>query len=172
MLIKYGSMALIIICSSMLGVYLSRLDEYRLREILNIKKMAIMLASEIEYSSSLVNAFEHISARIDAPLSNWLMEIAVELAKRTGRSFTTIWSEKCDLYLRGTYLTEEDWQYIKDFGKNLGYLDKSMQHKNIRLFIDYLDEEIKCINSQKESNKRMYRSLGILIGLLVVIILI
>ncbi|WP_157950214.1 stage III sporulation protein AB [Vallitalea okinawensis] len=172
MFIKYICMAVILACSSLLGFYLSKLDEYRLKELLSVKKMAIMLASEIEYSSSLVAALEHIAGRLDAPLNNWVMDIAVELSKRTGKPLVTIWNEKCEVYVNQAYLTDSDWEYIRDFGKNLGYLDKSMQHKNIRLFIDYLDDEIVLINNSKDNNKKMYRSLGILMGLLVVIVLI
>lgn len=172
MFIKYVCMVVILVCSSLLGFYLSKLDEYHLKDLLNVKKMAMMLASEIEYSSSLVAALEHISQRLDAPFNNWVMDIAVELAKRTGKPLVTIWNEKSELYVNSAYLTDKDWEYIRDFGKNLGYLDKSMQHKNIRLFIDYLDEEIALINNSKDNNKKMYRSLGILMGLLVVIVLI
>lgn len=172
MFIKTLSMILIFASSSMLGLYLSRLDEYRLKELLMVKKMAMMLASEIEYSSSLVNAFTHISERLEGAISLLIMDVAVELSKRKGNTFMSIWKKNCEHYSRNTYLTPVDWQYIQDFGKNLGYLDKHMQHKNISMFIHYLDDSIQKINSQKDSNKRMYRSLGVLIGILIIIILI
>lgn len=171
MLVKYLSMVTILICSTILGFYLSKLEGYRLKDLMNIKKMAMMLATEIEYSASLALALEQISSRIEGPVSLWIMDASKELSKRVGIPFLDIWSNTLNTYKGQTYLNNEDIQYIIDFGKNLGYLDKSMQHKNIKLFVNYIDEEMNVINQQKEKTSKMYRSLGFLLGLLVIIVL-
>lgn len=164
-------MVCILVCSSLLGYYLSRLDGYRLKDLVAVKKMALMLATEIEYSATLAVAFEQISRRLEGVVANMMREVSESLARRNGEPFIDIWRSKLNRYENLTYLHKEDLEQISEFGKFLGHLDKSMQDKNIKIFIEYLDQEMGYIYEMKRKNEKMYQSLGVLLGLLVIIIM-
>ena len=53
----------------------------------------------------------------------------------------------------------------------MGYLDKEMQKKNIEITLGYIEHKIEELNKKYEKNGRLYRSLGILGGCLVCILL-
>lgn len=172
MFVRVISIGLIIGTTSLLGYYLSRLDEYRINDLKIVKKSLTMLCSEIRYAStSLPNALESISTRIEGVISNMYTDISLELKKRKGMQLSEVWNKSLDKYKSKTYLNKEDIDNLMTFGKTLGYLDKDMQQKNIELIIDYLDNQIDQLNDKKNKNSKMYRSLGFLSGLLIVVIL-
>lgn len=57
-------------------------------------------------------------------------------------------------------------------GETIGYLDKEMQEKTIDFAIEQIEDVIFQMKDQVIKNCRMYRSLGLSFGLLVVIILV
>lgn len=171
-MLKTAAMVGILMMTSLLGFYLSKLDAYRLKELTNIKKMALMLATEIQYSSTLGAAFSQISKRLDGTVSTMFKEVGRRLEEGEGTTFLSIWRSTISRYEKATDLQQEDVAQLIEFGKHLGYLDKSMQDKNIKMFICYLDEEMEQINESKDRNAKMYRSLGVLVGLLIVVVMI
>jgi len=60
---------------------------------------------------------------------------------------------------------------LENFGKTLGFLDKSMQLNSIDLTVSYIDSKSEMLTSQDEKNRKMYGSLGILGGMLIVVVL-
>ena len=57
-------------------------------------------------------------------------------------------------------------------GEHLGYLDLEMQMKQLSLYEENLEEEISRLKEEASVKKRLYRSLGILGGLLLAVLLI
>jgi stage III sporulation protein AB len=56
-------------------------------------------------------------------------------------------------------------------GKNLGYLDKEMQLKAITFVLEYIDGAVNKINESIGKQTRMYKTLGVLCGLLIIVIM-
>ena len=57
-------------------------------------------------------------------------------------------------------------------GEHLGYLALEMQMKQLSLYEENLEEEISRLKEEASVKKRLYRSLGILGGLLLAVLLI
>lgn len=68
------------------------------------------------------------------------------------------------------YLREKDAFF--SLGEHLGYLDLEMQMKQLSLYEENLEEEISRLKEEASVKKRLYRSLGILGGLLLAVLLI
>lgn len=69
-------------------------------------------------------------------------------------------------------ITNEDRESLKSLGKMLGSTDIDGQISQINMVNIFLDEQIKEAIEQKNTNEKMYKKLGIIIGLAVVIILV
>ena len=57
-------------------------------------------------------------------------------------------------------------------GEHLGYMDKEMQLGMIDLYVEQLDEEIKVAKESNDEKIKVYRCLGITVGLFAVLIII
>ena len=69
-------------------------------------------------------------------------------------------------------LNQEDINIIKGLGKQLGKTDVEGQVSEIALTNEFLDIQIKDAEEQCKKNEKMYKTLGTIIGIAIVIILI
>ena len=71
-----------------------------------------------------------------------------------------------------TYLNKEDIENIKSFGKMLGKTDKEGQVSHLELTKTFIEIQIEKARKEEEKNSKLYKTLGVLCGLALVIILI
>jgi len=64
-----------------------------------------------------------------------------------------------------------DIEQFMSLGSSLGYLDGEMQLNGIEMVISYIDMVTEELKVSSDKNKKMYRSLGVLGGILIVIVL-
>ncbi len=173
MILKIIGVLVVTASSSLLGIYYSFHETYRINDLNEMKKALTILKSEIQFSgSALSEAFLNVAERILNPVSDIFLEMSKKLAQKNGRSVDTLWTETLEEKKAQTYLSTEDIALLSSFGKTLGYLDKTMQLNSIELTIDSIEKKIDMLSQTKNKTKRMYQSLGVLGGLLVAIILI
>ena len=60
---------------------------------------------------------------------------------------------------------------MAQFGEQLGYLDKDMQMNHIDWYVTQVEEDMKEVASDSKDKMRLYRSLGVLFGILVTILI-
>lgn len=170
LLLKLAGAALITASGTALGLYYAGLDSLRAQELLEFKKAFLILASEIEYiSTPLPEAMTHIAERTTGNTSSFFACCAEKLSEGSGETAYQLWASAVEARRKCGCLTPEDWDVIEAFGKTLGYLDKPMQLNSIRFTTDYIDGKTASIQGDK--SKRMYRSLGVLGGLLLAVVL-
>ena len=63
-------------------------------------------------------------------------------------------------------------EFLITVGEYLGYMDLEMQIKQLSLYEKNLEEEISRLKEEASGKKRLYRSLGILGGLLLAVLLV
>jgi stage III sporulation protein AB len=155
-----------------LGYYYSNLEKYRIQDLLEFKKAMLILSSEIEYMrTALPEAAGHIAHKTDNPVSDVFSCFAVLLENNGPNTSYQLWTQALERQKKRSFLAEEDWVALNGFGKTLGYLDKQMQLNAIRLTVDYIDAKVTLLQTGSGKNERMYRSLGVLGGLLVAVVL-
>ena len=69
-------------------------------------------------------------------------------------------------------LNIEDKKILIDMGKILGATDVDGQISNIKIASSFIDRQIEKAEQEKEKNAKMFRTLGIVSGLTIIIILI
>ena len=170
--IRIIGMVFTITASAALGFYLSGLGKFRLQDLQEFKKALLILKSEIEYiSTPLPEAMANIGKRTSRPISKIFKSYAGNLKNNdSGDSAYHLWLTAIDTHKKETFLKEEDWEVIESFGKTLGYLDKQMQVETIKLTTDYINAQVTGLREDNGKNQRMYRSLGVIGGVLLLVI--
>ena len=69
-------------------------------------------------------------------------------------------------------ISKEDEEEMKIIGKSLSSIDKDFNIEAINMITEYIDTKMEDIEKEKNKNTKMYQSLGVLSGLMIVILLI
>jgi len=172
MAVKIIGIILTLGASTALGLYLASLGAFRQQDLLEIKKALLILKSEIEYiATPLPQAMANIAARTASPIAQLFAYFANSLKQNEdGETAYRLWISAIEAHKKRAFLHEEDWEIIGNFGKTLGYLDKQMQVDSIHFTIDYLDAQISQLQESNAKNKRMYQSLGVIGGILLLVV--
>ena len=165
-------MGLVLIGATVLGWYIDRLQILRIQDLEGLRRMLYMLRGEVNYAMTpLPNAIEEIINKNHTRVNVIFQELLKHIDEKTGDNLATLWEKAITTQVSYTYLQEEDANILLSFGQSLGYLDKEMQKKNIEITLGYVESKIKQLNKDHEKNGRLYRSLGILGGCLLCILL-
>ena len=163
---------MVFISSTLVGYYLSLRNDFRATDLHELKRALVILKSEIEFAVNVLPlAFENIASKTQGDVSRFFKAVAVELALNSGTVIAQIWQQKAEVELRISNLLPEDIEQVVQFGKTLGYLDTSLQLRGIDILIQYINKTITELEVESTKNKRMLRSLGVIGGLVVVVVL-
>ena len=171
-MIRLFGLSIIVVACILSGMYFGSVYGFRVEDLKNFKKALVILKSEIEYMGTpLYQAFRNISDKLKgSPVSNIFYDFSEQIENQV---FPDIAISNClEKYYKTMYISQSDIDSIKSFGKTLGYLDKNLQLNNIELTLNYLNERIEEEAQYHIKYKKMYQTLGILAGILVVVILI
>lgn len=172
MLFKFGG-SLIVICScTFLGYILSTDCRKRPQQLRELQGMLQMFENQISYLSDiLTEAFERIGRVCKSETGIIFLKTVEILKENRNLSASQAWELAVWQNIKRTALDREDEEILITFGKMLGSTDLDGQIKNIRLTLQQLkNQEIKA-EEKRSKNEKMYRSLGILGGIAVVIVL-
>ena len=160
-----GLMLIIFACAGM-GYSKNQELKNHLKELENLKQAFYMLRGELQYTrATFEDVFEKIGDKIKGPIGEWLKSLCRRLYEKEHNSFEEIWDISIEQKLQESYLKKEDLNELKDIGKNLGYFE------NIDLFIEQLEYKIQKTREDCETKGKLYRSIGIMGGVFLVILL-
>ena len=155
-----------------LGLYFSARESLRIKELLEVKKALLILWSEIEFlSTPLATACENIAHRTENTVAKLFENFSARLGLGEGGTAYTHWAQSLDYVAETSFMKAEDFSVLEGFGKTLGYLDKIMQKNAIDHTTHYIDDTVATLQAASQKSRRMYHSLGVVGGLLVVIML-
>jgi stage III sporulation protein AB len=164
---------MVIATSAFLGYYLSLDCSKRPGQLRVLQGLLTMLENEICFLSSLLtDSFKKISASSDSVVAEIFDDTVKILNAGEGFNAFEAWETAVRNNIKKTSLNKEDEEILVSFGKMLGASDIEGQIKNIRLTLNQLKMQEQKAEESKKKNESMYRSLGILGGLALVIILI
>lgn len=149
-----------------------RLSE-RIRTLEMLLRMVVCLKGEISCkNASLPDAFYGAAGRINGKYRGFLINAADRMKAGTGETLSQICRECAQDSLKKSCLTPGEKDAFFSVGEYLGYLDREMQLRQLSLYEKNLEEEIAGLKKEAAGKKKMYRSLGILGGLLLAVLLI
>lgn len=173
MLFKILGSIVVILASTALGYALSREFSKRPQEIRILQAHLQMLENEIVFMSSLLtDAFEKIYKSGNSAVNGFFGKTAEYLVKNTNLNALEAWEMSVRNNIKNTALNKEDEEILLSFGKMLGNSDRDGQVNNIRLTLAQLKLQEQKAEENRKKNEMMYKRLGILGGIAIVIILI
>lgn len=166
-----GAVLLFVSCCGM-GYWTSQQCSGRVSQLRELMRIGEFLKGEISFArTTLPEALERISDKTETPFSDFLKMLAKRMKGYSGEDFSHILHQTMRETLENTYLEREDMEAFYHAACNLGYLDKKMQ---IHLLEGYLREEeqkVSMLTAQLPEKRKLFRSLGVLGGAFLVILL-
>lgn len=166
-IIKYSMLFLILVSSSLIGKFLSKIYVYRLQELEEIKNCLNIFKSKIKFTyEPIPEIFKEISLNASKNVSN-IFNIAIKNMENNNANIA--WEKAIDECV--TNLNSEDKQVLKTLSKLLGQTDSEGQISQIEITQNFIDAQIKNAEEEKQKNEKLYSKLGTTIGLAIVIVL-
>lgn len=171
-MLKFIGLIIIMISGAGLGFSGSRALSEGLRAREMLLRMVILLKGEIRYgNASLIDAMTGAAVKLPGIYGSFLRKTAKELEMRGGSSPGEIFRRNAESYFREIKLPEEEKEKLYSLGEHLGYLDLTMQMKQLELFEKDVEESIEIRKRELPEQKKVYRSLGILFGFFLVVLM-
>ncbi|WP_027627774.1 stage III sporulation protein SpoIIIAB [Ruminiclostridium cellobioparum] len=171
MLLKMIGAVVLTGATSLIGFLLAADCSKRPRTLRELQALLQMLENEISYLSNLLTeAFFRIyeTSKVDAAI---LFKAAALNLQTGGVTADMAWDKAVNEYYSKLSLNREDRAILITFGKMLGNSDLEGQLNNIRLVSSQLKLQEAKSEEMKRKNEKMYRTLGVLSGLALAIIL-
>ena len=170
-ILKYIFLFFIFSGVTLIGNLISKKYKYRVKELKDFKEMCNILDSKIKFTyEPLGDILNEISGLFqNNVISKILDKTTLELKNNT---FKLAWETGIDSQKSALSLNDEDINVIKGLGNMLGKTDIQGQLSEIELTMDFLDTQIRDAENECKKNEKMYRSLGTIVGLAIIIILI
>lgn len=163
---------LIVLSTTLAGFRMGEVYRARIGDLYTLKKMVQLFDGEIRYGNALLEeVFVSAGRRLSAPFGLFLTKTGEVLSGLPGSLLGDIWEKEVRESLKRTFLTEKDREELILFGRQLGHLDIQMQQKVLLQYETVLDREIEKLQSEAAKKQRLYRTLGVLSGLFVFILL-
>jgi stage III sporulation protein AB len=172
-MIKLAGVILIIFAGANFGFRRAAREQTKLEQGIALKRMLYLLQGEIRYGfTPLPEAIRTIAQKTAEDIRPFLLQAAQQLETHSQTSFSNVWETAILEQLKPKMIETAFLEPVVTMGETIGYLDKEMQEKTIGFAIEQMEEEIFKRKDQVIRNCKMYRSLGLSFGALIVIVLV
>ena len=165
--VKYILLATIFGLSTAIGLTISKSYENRVNELREFKNILNTIKTKIKFTyEPLAEIFKQISSDNQSNVERIFGQMANQITYSQTRE---VW-ENC---IQGADISinQEDKNILKKLGKMLGQTDVEGQVSEIEVTEKFLNMQIDKAEEDRKKNQKMYKTLGITIGLIFVIVL-
>ena len=170
-MIRLLASSLVIVACGLIGMTVATNFARRPSQLRLIQSALRMLETEIAYGATpLPEALDKIGRACDPPVSVFCQAVRGNLSRATGCTASEAWDAGLRVLAAESALKPGEMDILRVFGRGLGSSDRADQQKNIRLTMEQLKiEEEKAEGERKQ--ERMWRYLGFLVGLFVILVI-
>lgn len=166
-----GALSILLACT-LFGFLRAGHYATRPRQIRQLILTLQRLETEIVYAQTpLDDAFYRLSLQLDQPFASCFEQLALALKREHHVSLAQMWGQAFHRCAAQTSLKKQEVAIIEQLGHVLGGSDDQDQVKHIRLAISQLQMEEAESRQAQHKYEAMWRSLGCLLGVLVVILM-
>ena len=167
-ILKYIIMCLVFCICFLIGNIISKRYILRVKELKDFENALNIIESKIKFTyEPLPEIFKQTSRLLSENISKIFINASIYMKDLNCEE---AWTKS--VKETNTYLNKEDIENIKGFGKMLGKTDKEGQISHLELTKTFVEMQIKKAKDEEEKNAKMYKTLGVIFGLAIVIILI
>lgn len=172
MWIKVIGGVLVIAATSWTGFEVAQRFHQRPRQLREIQSGLQILETEISYGlTPLPKALEKIAQSIEGRIGDFFFVVGNQIINNPGTTIREAWSKGLEYLREHCALTDCDQNILSNFGMTLGVSDRQDQVKHLKLVMAQLAAAEANAWEEKAKNERMFKSLGFLGGLAIVILL-
>ncbi len=155
------------------GYFLGNQYNARLQEIRRLRSSLKMLETEIIYlMNPLPEALLRVATKTKGPVNVLYDYSYQQIINSMGSPMEKIWRESITKLAKESSLKKEELDVLDDFGIGLGETDKEEQQKNLQFAQEHLKLIEKNAESDRQRYEKMYKTLGVLAGIALALILI
>lgn len=171
-MIKLVAGILILAGCGYLGILFAGQFKKRVKSLEEFQNALSQLEYDIDFSeSTLCSSFEKISRTACREVGVIFLYMSDRLRKNPGADMKGLWSRAIDKYRDDIALKDEDVGILLDFSVMLGKGSREKEKNNIKLAKMRLQMAEEVARQERERNIKMYRGLGFLSGIFIVILL-
>ena len=165
--IKYILLISIFGLSTAIGLAISKTYENRVVELKEFKNILNIMKTKIKFTyEPLVEIFKQIANKNETNVEKIFGQMSNQISYYQTRD---VW-ENC-IQESDISINQEDKDILKKLGKLLGQTDVEGQISEIEVTENFLDMQIEKAEEEKKKNQKMYKTLGVTVGLIFVIVL-
>lgn len=168
LIIKLIILLSVFVSCLLIGILMAKKYSNRLQELREMKNALNMFETKIKFTyESLPEIFKEISRQSNKNIGDIFKKACEDMKDKSAGE---AWNESIDTV--NSNMNIEDKTILKSLGKLLGKTDIEGQISEIKLVSSFLDTQIELAEKEKEKNEKMYKTLGGIVGLTLVIIFI
>lgn len=167
-IIKGIILMMLLFSSSYIGLLMSKKYQNREKELKEIKSLLKIFSTKIKLTyETIPQIFKELGNNKNSNIS-YIFNIASKNMQELPAGKAWIKA----LESQNTNLKKEDIEVLKGLSALLGKVDLEGQVSEIELVDNFLDKQIEKAEEESKKNEKMYKTLGITVGLAMVIIFI
>ncbi len=149
-----------------------REEQDRIRHLRELIRIIRRIQDEIRYGKhTLPEICLILSEYSDAWYGPHFRQIYEQIRQRNGTGLETIWTRQMELCFQGVPLQEEEKDVLRRLPENLGMREETLQAVNIGQSMDMLARKCRQVEETYQNKSRVIRSVSILAGVFLTIIL-
>ena len=158
---------LIFSLSSAIGIMIAKVYENRVKELKEFKNVLNIMKTKMKFTyEPLEEIFKEISSNNSTKIEEIFGKMSNQILYEQVKNVWEDCIQEADISIN-----QEDKDVLKKLGKLLGQTDVEGQVSEIDVTQSFLDVQIEKAEEEKKKNQKMYKTLGIVVGLVFVIIL-
>lgn len=171
-LLKLTGCMLLIAGSTGYGFSLAHRYQGRIRLLVRLRQMTYLLKSQIRYTNATLDeALRAVGERSGGPLGELFQKAAGQIMQEEASSFYEAWKTSVDKLDPELPLSDADRKSLAAMAEHLGYLDLDAQERSLLLYLEELDGLIRTLQDQQREKCRLYRSLGVMAGIFLAVVI-
>jgi len=153
-----------------LGIFQSLSYEKKIESLKQAADMMRYLMGQIQVeNTSLPESICKVSVRMDGPIGNVLQNIQKRNNKNDGKPLFEIWQE--EISGLDELFSAKDLDMLVHIFDQTGFYDTKTQLQRLQMNLEIFTEEIRAMEGQRENRCRLYQSMGLMVGIFVIILL-
>ncbi len=172
MMLKLITGIVIVGCSTFIGIEMAKGYVLRTKEIRDLVAGLSRLDTEIsQYATRLPEAFARIGETVHGEIGLLFTDAAGMLTSKDFYTAAEAWRQALKQHKQGLHLDGEEYDILYRLGDQLGNSHAEGQRQYIRLTLNQLSAQEEKAIAMRAKYERMYKSLGVLGGLTLAILL-
>lgn len=169
---KFIALLIIFICISLIGIILGNGFKLRVKELQEFEGIFHSLKNNITFMRTPISYALRESCQRDSELSKKFHKIADEIEKGDFYNLIDVVREVFEKGKLKLYLNQSDLDMIYDFFNNLENNNLNSFENVFNIFTKRIEDQLEEAIEYRNKNKKIYSTLGIGIGAMIVIFLI